>query len=228
MKAILKTLAGALCLLYFTSCNGDTEYHYTAIIHPNGDQTLFADQTEDSIKFVTFDSWTLSLNSDWMHMDEVNRHGTVPSGYYLNVHVPLTFDVNNTGRTRTATASVSANGNTLSAGYTQLHYLNVKRPQRRDNSYQLTDSAHYERDSLQFVAYGNWTVEFVGEQPAWVQWENPQAISGRKGEQKIYYTLVKNETDTKNEAQIRLTSNGVPADITLVQLPRKKEEAPAE
>ncbi len=228
MKKLSHSLAAFASILLLLSCNGKTEYHYTAIIHPVGEQSLYADQTEDSLVFITFDDWTLTLGSDWVHMDEVNRYGKVPAGFYFDVFVPLTFDVNTTGRTRTTTATVMANGNLLSSGYTQVHYLNIKKPQRRNNAYQQVDSAHYERDSLHFVAHGNWTVELQGEQPAWMQWENPQALSGRKGEHKVYYTLVKNETDLRHEAQIRLTSNGVPADITLVQLPKKKEEQPAQ
>lgn len=224
MKKLVCTFALLVSLLFFNACSPESEYHYTAIYYPDLKSTLFADQTEDSISFVTFDSWLLKSNAEWMRVPENMTSGEVPAGYYVRTSVPLYFDPNTTGESRSTILNIQTSENTLSVIYEQLPYLCITYPVRKNSAYELTDSSFVATDSLVFHAYGIWNVAFVNEQPEWIAWQASTPVSGRAGRQKVQFDIQENQTENERRAVVRITSNGVSNDVTIVQLPPKEED----
>lgn len=224
MKKLALAFSLFSSLLFFNSCANESEYHYTAIHYPRVKSVLYADQTLDSISFVTFDTWMLKTNDEWIHIPENKLYGEVPVGYYIRTSVPVTFDPNTTGESRMTVLNLLAHGNVLSTSYEQLAYLNVIHPFRKDGAFLLEDSAFVETDSLVFYAHGPWKVELVGEQLDWLVWQEGTPSTGQKGRQKLVFGMQKNQAENERKAVLRLTSNGVTDDITVVQLPPKKED----
>lgn len=224
MKKQLLALSLCSSLTLLTGCLGESEYHYTAIYYPDPQSTLFADQTEDSINFVTFDSWTLVSQAEWLRVPDNMNSGSIPGGYYVQTSVPLTLEPNTTGKARTAIVNIMANGNMLSAAYQQLSYLCITHPERKDGAFELVDSSFVTVDSLVFHAYGPWTLSFAEAAPTWASWEEGTATSGTVGDQKVRIVMQENLSEEPRSTVLRLTSKGVSNDITLVQLPPKKDE----
>lgn len=205
------------------SCDKKTEYHYTAIYYPTVKGFVYADQTLDSINFVTFDSWQLTCDAAWLHIPENMQGGNVPEGYFIQPSVPLTFEPNTTGESRTALVNLHANGNVLSTLYEQLPYLNVIYPARRNSLCELTDSAFVTTDSLIFQAHGMWKVEFKDTDAEWITWEEGTLKQGAPGRNKLVFNMQENRMPEERKAVIRLTSNGVADSVMIVQLPPKTE-----
>ena len=81
----------ASAALMFSSCIENDGTHYTEILYPSeGGKVLYADQTNDSLKFITFDPWSLDTiyrftSKLWLNLDPSDlAGGDVPSGYYVN------------------------------------------------------------------------------------------------------------------------------------------------
>ena len=65
----IKTIATALltaCICYACDSDNDNEYHSTYFypLSSNGIET-YADQTVDSVRVISYDSWSLDNNCDW-------------------------------------------------------------------------------------------------------------------------------------------------------------------
>lgn len=223
MKKIAFLFAAMTALLTISSCDGKIEQHYTAIAYPQVESVLYADQTEDSLCFISYDSWYVVLNSDWVTVEDDHKQGVVPTGYYIEKCVPLIFAVNNTGKTRSTIVNLTAHEGILSVAYRQMHYLNITNPLRKNEAYELVDSSFVVQDSIVFNANGLWNLKFVGEQPSWIKWTEGYPVSGRKGPQKVKFDMEKNANEVERTATVRLTSNGISNDIVIKQLPPKKE-----
>lgn len=226
MKKFVWVFSLLSSLFFFNSCDKKTEQHYTAIFYPTVKSFLYADQTLDSICFITLDAWQLTCGEGWLHIPEHMQGGGVPAGYFIQPSVPLTFDPNVTGESRTALVNLHANGNTLSVLYEQFPFLNVKYPARKDEVYELRDSAFITTDSLVFEAYGTWTLEFVDKDAGWISWEDASLTRGSAGRQIVAFNMQENRLFEERKMTARLTSNGVSGDIIIVQLPVKQENSP--
>lgn len=230
-----KTLLLACSLLpLLAACDGETERH--ELTPEVGSIILYADETIDSLRFYTFDSWTVTPQADWItvegntHLDIVHDN----SMRYL-CRVILNVTPNTTGRTRTGTVLVQSHDYSYSAPFVQLGLLNVSYPLFTADSwldgqsripdaahYELTDSAHWTSDSICFTVRNNWDLVFADDAPEWLALSKTMGVPGTYT---VHLTLTPN-TDTKNgrEAKLHLISGKVTNDVIVRQLPAKKEE----
>ena len=230
-----KTLLLVCSLLpFFASCVSEPEYHQ---LTPVGDSfILYADQTLDSLRFYTFDSWTVTSQVDWITV-EGSSHADVSyssSNLYL-WKVLVSVKPNTTGRTRNGSVLVQSYDYSYSSPFVQLGLLKVSHPAYTVDSYldeqslipdvayyTLTDSAHWTSDSICFTVQNSWELAFAGETPP--DWLSLDKTTDFAGTHKVHLTLTEN-TDTENgrEATLRLTSGKVSNDILVRQLPAKKK-----
>lgn len=226
-----------LCSLtfVFASCAGDPETHQLTPV--TGGSVLFADQTADSLLFYTFDSWTVTSQSDWIRT-EGDAHADIKYDYtkrYL-CRVDVSLQPNTTGHTRQGLVRVQSYDYSYSVPFYQFGMLDVTRPAYTVESYLdkaallpdvalhvLTDSANWEADSISFQVHNPWELKFAdGAAPDWLVLSK---TSGQPGKHQVNLTLTPN-TDTENgrEAVLLLTSGEVSDRITVRQLPAKKKE----
>ena len=218
--------AALLAGVVFASCdNKENSYNFVSIVYPAaGEAVLYADQTSDSLRFVTTYDWSLALMADWMHAEGEAMAGEVPAGYFLNQKMNLQFDVNLTDTVRVGFVYLYADGKQFGTYYTQKHYLNVTHPFSPDGSFVLEDSAMQVRDSLVFTTYGDgWTLAFKGERPSWIDFEAGAATTGKAGKHSVAYTLEPNTSENERTAVLQLTSKGVTTDIRVRQYGLKQE-----
>lgn len=231
----IKSLLFACSLLTLAvSCANDPETH--ELIPVEQPFILYADQTVDSLRFYTFDSWTVTPDVDWISVDGAT-HLDIPYDYtkrYL-CRVFLKIKPNTTGVTRGGTVLVKSYDYSYSSPFVQLGMLNVLHPTYTVDSpfdeygiipkqvhFELVDSAHWLQDSICFKVENNWDLAFVDEAPEWLTLDKTTDLKGRY---RVNLSLVPNE-DTENgrEAKLRLTSGDVSNEIVVRQLPAKKEE----
>ena len=219
--------SAAFGLMLFAACdNKENSYEFAQILYPDGyGSVLYADETTDSLRFATTYDWTLSNVPGWMHIHPDSLAGTVPDGYFLVNRIFITVDPNDTDTLRTANIYFNADGKSLITSYTQVHYLEVKRPERRNYLFELQDTARQVRDSLVFVTHSHdWSLAFQDETPSWIALEEDAPTSGRAGEHTVAYTLEPNLSESERVAVFRLTSRGVSTDIRVKQLGLKKQD----
>jgi hypothetical protein len=231
----VKTLLLACSLLsLFASCANDPERHeLTPVEQPF---ILYADQTIDSLRFFTYDSWTVTPQDKWISV-EGNSHLDINYDYSMRYlcRVFLRFEPNTTGVTRSGTVLVQSHDYSYSSPFVQLGILNVSHPAYTTDApfdeygiipkvahYELVDSAHWTSDSICFTVEDNWDLVFEGEKPEWLELDKTTNLKGRY---RVNLTLVPN-TDTENgrEAKLKLTCGDVSNEIVVRQLPAKKEE----
>ena len=231
----LKTLLFSFCLLPFlASCVSDPERHQLTPVEQS--IVLYADQTIDSLRFYSFDSWTVTPQVDWITV-EGQSHADVTYDYtkcYLN-KVILKFKPNTQGKTRSGSVLVQSYEYSYSSPFVQLGLLDIYHPTFTVDSwlneqsgipdvahYELIDSAHWTNDSICFNVENNWDLEFADETaPDWLSMDKTTDIPGKY---RVHLSLTEN-TDTENErkATLRLTSGQVSNLISIRQLPAKKE-----
>lgn len=221
-------------LSVFTSCVNSPERHELTPV----DQSiiLYADETIDSLRFFTFDSWTVTPEVDWIKVDG-KSHLDIVNDYMVRYfcRVFLTVEPNTTNQTRVGTVLVESYDYSYSAPFVQLGLLKVSHPGYVVDSYldeqsgipdvahyELVDSANWTEDSICFKVENNWDLVFVGEKPEWIDIDKTTDLPGKY---KVNLTLVPNE-DTENgrETKLRLISDKVSNEIIVRQLPAKKEE----
>lgn len=231
----LKTLLLACSLLpLLASCDGEAERH--ELTPEVSSIIIYADETIDSLRFYTFDSWTVTPQVDWItvegntHLDLVHDN----SMRYL-CRVILNVKPNTTGKTRKGTVLVQSYDYSYSAPFVQLGLFKVSHPLFTADTwldeqsgipdvahYELIDSAHWESDSICFTVHSNWNLVFADEAPEWLALDNTMGLPGKH---RVNLTLVPN-TDTENgrETKLRLMGDKVSNEIIVRQLPAKKEE----
>ena len=238
----VKTLLLASSLLsLIASCVHDPERHeLTPIPSPF---IHYADETTDSLRFYTFDSWTATSQNEWITIEsdsQIDINYDFTRRYLCRVFVA--FEPNTTGKTRVGSVFVKSYDYSYSSPFVQLGLLNVTHPVftvdtlNTDDSwldeqaripevahFELIDSAHWTRDSICFTVQRNWSLVPVGETPP--DWLTLDKTADLRGTHTVYLTLTEN-TDTENgrEATLRLTSGKVSNDILVRQLPAKKQE----
>ncbi len=231
----IKTLLLACSLLPLAySCSGDPDTH--ELIPVEQRFILYADQTVDSLRFYTFDSWTITPEVDWITVDG-DSHLDIPYDYtkrYL-CRVFLKVQPNKTGVTRSGSVLVQSHKYSYSSPFVQLGMLNISHPQYAVDlnfddygiipkivHFELVDSAHWTSDSICFNVENNWDLAFVGDTPEWLTLSK---MTDLKGTHRVNLTLVPNtDTEKGREAKLCLTSGEVSNEIVVRQLPAKKEK----
>lgn len=217
-------LFAASAALIFSSCIENNGTHYTEILYPSqGGKVLYADQTNDSLKFITFDSWSLDTlyrftSKLWLNLDPSDLAGNdVPEGYYVNKTVKFTFEPNTSDTIKVVSLVLNSNNYKFESMYYQVDYLNIQRPAMdKNNNFELTDSASSTRDSISFVAYGDWKLEVVNpEETAWIK---PTKNEGIQGVHTVPMELKVNDSEAARLATLKLTSNGASTPILIKQM----------
>lgn len=232
-----KTLLLACSLLAFlVSCDNEPENHQLTPVE--GSIILYADQTTDSLRFYTFDNWSVTPQVDWISIVGKSREDNIKYDYtksYL-FRVIVSTKPNTTGKTRVGTVLVQSYEYSYSLPFVQLGLLNMTHPYFTADSwlseqanipevahFELTDSAHWTSDSICFTVEDNWDLAFVDETaPDWLLLEKQ---SGLPGKHKVNLTLVPNtDTEKGREAKLKLVCGEVTNAIVVRQLPDKKKE----
>lgn len=240
MRKTLYFLSMSLSMLSIVSCNTDSYRHQVAVVHPAGTQVLFADQTSDSVIFITYDSYKVtSVNSSWL---KVLHSETYPSEYKLNnpyyvgyrLRVNLEAEPNATDAPRLGMVNVYSYSTfddwaqTASAYYYQVNWHDVQRPvpqySHDDNgnavsaTFAARDSFAQVVDTLRFMAYDDWTLRV--EDGGYV---TPKTLSGEKGYQTILLDMQPNELSDTLYSTLTLQSvhhDGVKTIINRKQAPK--------
>lgn len=235
MKAFA-ACAGVLGSVLLASC-GDQDQHQLGIAYPlTGYSILYADQTADSICFLTFDSWRVSVfEKDWMRVEDGKDNGTIKHDdnklYYISV--PLEFAPNTTHHSRIGEVDVRSYEYIVGARYLQYGHLNISNPLPKDESlmngttvpdsvsFTLNCAADAVSDTLVFSVRGGWELTFVDAKPEWIDLEKEY---GARGRNRVELTFTKNTESEERSATVRLTSGRVTNDIKIVQEGKKEEE----
>lgn len=215
------------------SCSDGLDRHELIVVYPNG-YALFADQTQDSIVFLTFDSWRVNSNVPWISVVGKDNDN-IKYDYYKNylIHVDLALEPNTTGRTRWGNVMVKSYDYEGAGLYVQFPFLNITRPNPNVNDYYgdyynvpdaadfiLRDSADVVSDSLCFNVQKAWTLSFApGADQSWLQLST---TSGEDGYNVVPIILEQNLTTQERRTELILTSSGVTNQISVVQSRLKK------
>lgn len=244
MKKI--TLLGALACfaMLFSACNDESYQHRVAVVYPEGAMGfVYADQTVDSITFLTFDTYryyAVSSNPDnFISISEKNASQKIDNVYYQGYYVtlPVYFKANDTTSPRLGYVAVDSKSEmddwsgTTYGTYFQANWHCISKPSpnykyNKDNSliescsHVMRDSAYQVTDTLQFYAYDKWTLASADAEIV-----APKITSGMKGWQKVPCDITKNlGSDTIRTTLLLKSENGAKTTIDFQQAPKKKVE----
>lgn len=209
-------------VLLLGSCGKGNESHYTTILYPSTHyRIVMADQTSDSLVVSSTDTWNLSNSApDWCHYpSEYSRFVNKYSNTWIEVSIPLTFDVNTTGKVRSVLLSLDADESSNAAYYAQVPFLGISRPMRvvsndltEQKIYPLELIASSTLDSVSFSVYADWTLV-----PLNGNWLTPAATQGKAGENLVNLTVTPNTSVSDRSDTLLLRSNGVQDTIFVIQ-----------
>ena len=231
----IKTIIGAAAtIIALASCNEATnEYHSTSFYPLGNSKTLYADQTTDSIRVLSYDSWTLTNTDTWYDVTENssqtnNISVTIPAGYAYSTRLDIHTQPNTTGAQRTGTLTVVSSYDkigTVAMPLVQYPYLNISYPAAYyatttattpTFSLNLTqkDSNTEATSSITFTVYASDATLTSN-----ADWLTPETTTGFTAsvKQKVNITAKPNTTGTARVATLTLTSNGVSTNITVNQ-----------
>ncbi len=220
-----------LFLLAFAmqSCSDGLDRHELRIVYPNS-YALYADQTQDSLLFLTFDSWKATSNASWISIVGKSSE-TIKYDYYRNylIRVDLALETNTTGHTRMGNVKVKSYDYEGAGLYVQFPFLNILRPNPNVNNYFgdhytvpdgadfiLTDSDYTVRDSLCFNVQKDWSLAFApGADQSWLK---VSSTSGSQGYNVVSLSLEQNLATEERKTKLILTSSGGSNEISIVQM----------
>lgn len=234
IKSLFAVAAAALA---FTACvdDGGNEYHSTSFypMTTSGIQ-CFADQTVDSVRVISYDSWSLTNTCPWMSISENGRPApftvNIPAGYSSSNRLDIQLQPNTTGQLRRDQINVvSSFGKigTVSQTITQFPYHNVIWPNVKSVSvngatvYDFTlniDAAGTTGDEtknclkLKLFAPNATLTSAEG-------WVRPKQTEGFETEKVVVVPLAvdANSTDAERTAVLTLSSLGINTQIKVVQ-----------
>ena len=237
-KSFLYALAAVAFTMAFTSCADDPERHELQILYPT-DAYHYADETSDSLQFLTYDSWLASTDeTEWMSIVS-NGSGNVDYDYYtrLLVTVGVTMQPNLSNTTRRGYVRVKSYKYERYASFIQYGFLNVTRPEWTPKTFMseyssvprtvefcLTDSAAWLVDSLSFTTQKAWTLTLKNQADS--EWITAEQTSGAAGHNSVTLNMTENTTAEERKATFVLTSSGVSTEITVCQLGDSGDDVP--
>lgn len=232
LKSII--LAAATAILAFTACSEGTNEYHSTYFYPTGATSLttYADQTYDSIRVVSYDSWTLNNQCDWFDVklsSQVNNIAVnVPSGYVNGSLLELTIQPNTTGKTRSAALQVVSSFNkigTLQMMVSQKHYLNVSHPAVKtdtngNTTFGIALSSSAKKDDGSYSSFVTFTVysadATLTSSDSWLVPEKTTGFDTSKT-QKVTFTAEPNTTGAARTATLTLTSAGISTTISVTE-----------
>lgn len=233
LKSII--LAASTAALALTSCSEATnEYHSTQFYPVTTDGIVaYADQTVDSTRVISYDSWTLTNETDWFDVSlqdgqKNNLSVTIPSGYVGSMRLDLRFQPNTTGKVRQSLLTVKSSYDkigSVSTPVSQQPYLNISYPA----PYLETSSATMPTFSLNLTSakssypltsYVTFTVytsdATLSTSADWITIEKTSGFTASVKE-KVNLTVQANTTGASRTATLTLTSNGISSTINVTQ-----------
>ena len=106
-KFFFLSFLAAVCLTAaFTACDsGEYEYHSTGFYPTSSGKEIFADQTIDSVRVVSYDSWSLTNDCPWMKISSNGQYAPleveVRPGTAVSTRLDLEITPNLTSEVRT-------------------------------------------------------------------------------------------------------------------------------
>ena len=237
MKKFFLAAAAVLCTCYACS-DGSNEFHSTYFYPQNarGIET-YADQILDSVKVVSYDSWTHKNTADWVEVvtladgkRQVNDIAvTVPAGYYSFTRLDFNMQPNTTGEIRYTPIQVTSSFEkigTVATILTQYPYLNIAQPAVEQNAdtkafeFKLSLAATQTESRIVFTPYaGDATLT---SSASWLVPEKTTDFE-QYAKQTVTLQIEKNETETPRTATLTLTSRGISNVISVTQSAGKAE-----
>ena len=123
MKKVFHLLISVMVLCFAACTESSYEYHQT-YFYPQqpGGKMMYADQTLDSTRVISYDSWTAQTTADWLSLTPAEQN--IPAGYGMNTLVKLTCAPNTTGETRHSAILLKSFGS-LAMDVYQTAWLNI-------------------------------------------------------------------------------------------------------
>lgn len=225
-----------LAALALTACDNEStnEQHGTSFypITVGGIET-FADQTVDSVRVMSFDSWTLKNTSDWCTVrsdDQVNDISVkVPVGYISSTRLDFRLQPNTTGKLRSNRIDVVssyAKIGTVSTTLTQYPHHNITSPSGQygtGDEYSRTFTlgvpaegvnSYGSKPYVKFTVYAEGATLTASEE--WIVPDKTADFTPNQ-QQLVDLTVAPNPTAEKREATLSLTSAGVTTVIRVTQ-----------
>jgi hypothetical protein len=226
----------AILTALFVSCDeSELEVHQTYFTpaKPNGIQ-VYADQTKDSIRVISYDSWTASTNfagEPWFTISPTNCNFKAGS-QISDTRIDLTITPNTTGVVRSGSILVNSYFS-IGMNVNQLHWLNITNPVGRmitidENGDELSKEQQYcvfERNTI--AEQHNFEVAFttyseLATLESDVDWLTFESEEFTAGSHTLIITCKANPTIEKRVGTLKLASNGVSNSIVITQ-ERKKD-----
>lgn len=238
MKIIKTLFFAAAAALGLASC-GDSvnEYHQTTFIPiSNSGIVTYADQTLDSVRVLSYDSWTLNNTADWVDVKIGNLQTNqltvnIKPGYYEVTRLDFHMQPNTTGKARqTLVQVVTAYSKigTVTNYLTQLPYLNISTPRATKDdkgniSFNVNFSAAKPNETasttLKFVVYSAGAT--LTSDSDWLTLSKTEDFAVGTT-QLVELKAQPNSTNGKRSGKITLTSSGIQTVINVTQEATKK------
>lgn len=231
MKKIffLATFVAAL----FTSCSeSEYEFHETKFypLLVNG-MELYADQTTDSTRVISYDPWTASadfnLDTDaWFTITPTSCQFTAGE-QFANMRIDITASPNTTGKIRSGYISVNSYFD-IGMLVTQKTWLNIVRPHGSVETQDAAGNALPEEEhkkvfsAYTFATENQFDIEFTvyadnATLTSDAEWLVPTATTFEAGTHKVAVVAKENLATEPRTANLILTSNGISTPITITQ-----------
>lgn len=248
MKTNKLTFVGLLAglALTFSACVKDSYQHYVEVVSPQGGQGfIYADQTIDSVTFVTFDSYHYyphsSNPSNFISVDEALASKKIMNNYWQGHYftLPVFFKPNTTEDCRLGHVAIESKSEmddwnaTTYATYLQCTWHCIEKPAPRykynkENTmvngcdHLMLDSALQVADTIRFYPYDKWTI--TSSNPDVIK---PTTTAGGQFRNNrpviIPCTVAKNLTKDTIRTTLTITSEcGATTTINFKQAPQKQ------
>ena len=241
MRQLKIWAAACMAALALSACDTDTtnEQHGTSFypLTVGGIET-YCDQTVDSVRVMSFDSWTLDNTSDWCTMSAEGQKNNisiqVPAGYISSTRLDFRLQPNNTGKlraTRIEVKSSYAKIGTVATTLSQYPHHNITSPAGQygtGNEYSRTFSLNVPAEGVNSYGskpYVKFTVYAEGATlTASEEWLVPEKTGDFKPNQQqlVDLTVQPNLTTEQREAELSLSSAGVKTVIRVTQAGQPK------
>lgn len=222
MKKTSALLAAAVML---AACGESKDEFHQYFFYPQnpGGIELYADQTADTINFVSTDSWEARSTGEWLTITPTSY--VIPSAYLQTSQpIVLTMSTNATGNIRKAGIEVDVDGNTLGMNVSQCPWLNIQypAPTRKQGSDFATDA-----EAVQFALTLRDTstalpLLFVTYQPGAIltsdaEWLALPDTVFAPGVHSYQPAVPQNTSSQERKATLTLTSGGISTQIHVSQ-----------
>lgn len=227
-------LLAAAAVLGLSACTESTNEYHSTYFYPitaSGVET-FADQQMDSVRVMSYDTWTLNNTTDWVDMKvgttQTNQIKVeVPTGYFNLTRLDFVLKPNTTGKTRSTVVQVTSSFGKVGAIATRLiqypfHNITTPAAKMTEDGTNATftldlpqkNNRETATSSLAFTVY---TAD--AQLTSSADWLTVDKANGYTPSVKdlVKVTAEPNTTGEARKAQLTLTSGGVTTVINVNQ-----------